>query len=56
MDSHKKIIIEELQKIVNEGYEGAIPMLIKECVSSLEYKHNTKRIMLYWTARHCDNK
>ena len=49
----KQAIIKALQEITDDGCEGVIPMLIKECLNEVNYKHNTKEHILSWTSKHC---
>jgi len=48
-----KVELLKLFKEVSEsGLEGALPLLITECVKKAELKHNTNESMMFWTLWH----
>lgn len=45
---YKQELIELLERVSNDGLEGAIPTLIHNAIMEANFKHNTNENMLYF--------
>lgn len=53
--TYKDRLIDFLEEISQDGFEGAIPTLIAESLKEADFKHNTNDSMLHCTANFCNN-